>query len=113
MFVVADAVVVVFVFFVDESGLLTQYNYNDLIALDTSQIQSRFRVIQNEDAIPVQVPDIDGDDLDAYGKKVVDAGGKIVVDKMEVPGGGHFTLFEDPDGIRLEMNHVPGKGLLA
>ena len=22
-------------------------------------------------------------------------------------------LFEDPDGIRLELNHVPGKGLLA
>jgi len=22
-------------------------------------------------------------------------------------------LFEDPDGIRLEVNHVPGKGLLA
>ena len=22
-------------------------------------------------------------------------------------------VFEDPDGIRLEMNHVPGKGLLA
>jgi hypothetical protein len=23
------------------------------------------------------------------------------------------VLFEDPDGIRLEMNHVPGQGLLA
>jgi hypothetical protein len=23
------------------------------------------------------------------------------------------VLFEDPDGIRLEVNHVPGKGLLA
>ena len=22
-------------------------------------------------------------------------------------------LFEDPDGIRLEINHVPGKGLLT
>jgi hypothetical protein len=22
------------------------------------------------------------------------------------------VLFEDPDGIRLEVNHVPGKGLL-
>lgn len=26
---------------------------------------------------------------------------------------GYFSvLFEDPDGIRLELNHVPGKGLL-
>ena len=24
-----------------------------------------------------------------------------------------LILFEDPDGIRLELNHVPGKGLLA
>jgi catechol 2,3-dioxygenase-like lactoylglutathione lyase family enzyme len=24
-----------------------------------------------------------------------------------------LLLFEDPDGIRLELNHVPGKGLLG
>jgi hypothetical protein len=23
------------------------------------------------------------------------------------------VLFEDPDGTRLEINHVPGKGLLT
>jgi catechol 2,3-dioxygenase-like lactoylglutathione lyase family enzyme len=27
--------------------------------------------------------------------------------------GYYSLLFEDPDGIRLEFNHVPGKGLLA
>ena len=27
--------------------------------------------------------------------------------------GYYSVLFEDPDGIRLELNHVPGKGLLA
>lgn len=26
--------------------------------------------------------------------------------------GYYSILFEDPDGIRLEINHVPGKGLL-
>ena len=26
--------------------------------------------------------------------------------------GYYSVLFEDPDGIRLEMNHVPGRGLL-
>ncbi len=26
---------------------------------------------------------------------------------------GSSKLFEDPDGIRLEVNHVPGKGLLG
>lgn len=27
--------------------------------------------------------------------------------------GYYSVLFEDPDGIRLEANHVPGKGLLT
>jgi catechol 2,3-dioxygenase-like lactoylglutathione lyase family enzyme len=27
--------------------------------------------------------------------------------------GYYSVLFEDPDGIRLEINHVPGKGLLS
>lgn len=27
--------------------------------------------------------------------------------------GYYSMLFEDPDGIRLEINHVPGKGLLV
>jgi catechol 2,3-dioxygenase-like lactoylglutathione lyase family enzyme len=27
--------------------------------------------------------------------------------------GYYSVLFEDPDGIRLEINYVPGKGLLA
>jgi catechol 2,3-dioxygenase-like lactoylglutathione lyase family enzyme len=26
--------------------------------------------------------------------------------------GYYSVLFEDPDGIRIEINHVPGKGLL-
>lgn len=27
--------------------------------------------------------------------------------------GYYSTLFEDPDGIRIEVNYVPGKGLLS
>jgi catechol 2,3-dioxygenase-like lactoylglutathione lyase family enzyme len=27
--------------------------------------------------------------------------------------GYYSVLFEDPDGMRLEISHVPGKGLLA
>ena len=26
--------------------------------------------------------------------------------------GYYYVLFEDPDGIRIEINHIPGKGLL-
>jgi predicted enzyme related to lactoylglutathione lyase len=46
---------------------------------------------------------IEVEDLTAYRKKIVDAGGKVVVDEMEVPGVGSFSLFEDPDGRVLGM----------
>jgi predicted enzyme related to lactoylglutathione lyase len=41
---------------------------------------------------------IDVDDLAAYRKKIVAAGGQIVVEEMAVPGMGKFALFSDPDG---------------
>jgi hypothetical protein len=41
---------------------------------------------------------INVNDLAAYRKRIVDAGGKIVVEKMDVPGMGSFSLFEDTDG---------------
>ena len=42
-------------------------------------------------------------------------GAKIVHAPEDGPWApGYYSgLFEDPDGIRLEVNHVPGKGLLA
>jgi predicted enzyme related to lactoylglutathione lyase len=43
------------------------------------------------------------DDLDAYASKIRDAGGKMLVEKMEVPGVGHLSLFEDLDGRVLGM----------
>ena len=46
---------------------------------------------------------IDVDDLDAYTSKITEAGGKIVVDKMDVPGVGQLSLFEDPEGRVLGM----------
>lgn len=41
-------------------------------------------------------------------------GAKIIHGPEEGPWakGYYSVLFEDPDGIRLEVNHVPGKGLL-
>ncbi len=41
---------------------------------------------------------IDVDDLDKFRKKIIAAGGKVVVEEIEVPGVGAFALFEDPDG---------------
>jgi catechol 2,3-dioxygenase-like lactoylglutathione lyase family enzyme len=53
-------------------------------------------------------------DVDALHAFVVELGAKIVHPPEEgawAPGY-YSVLFEDPDGIRLEANHVPGKGLL-
>jgi hypothetical protein len=33
--------------------------------------------------------------------------------EREWADGYYFFVFEDPDGIRLEINHIPGKGLLT
>ena len=46
---------------------------------------------------------VDVDDLDAYAAKINKAGGKVVVDKMDIPGVGQFSLFEDPDGRVMGM----------
>jgi predicted enzyme related to lactoylglutathione lyase len=46
---------------------------------------------------------IDVDDLDAYRRKVVAAGGKIHVEEQEVPGMGSFCLFTDPEGRMMGL----------
>ena len=54
-------------------------------------------------------------DVDALHAFLVKIGAHIVHAPEEGPWapGYYSVLFEDPDGIRLEMNHVPGKGLLT
>ncbi len=46
---------------------------------------------------------IDVDDLAAYCKKIVAAGGKIHVEEQEVPGMGAFALFTDPEGRMMGL----------
>jgi uncharacterized protein len=46
---------------------------------------------------------IDVDDIDSYATSITGAGGKIVVEKMDVPGVGQMALFEDPDGRVLGL----------
>ena len=43
------------------------------------------------------------DDLAAFRRRVVEAGGRIVVEEQEVPGMGSFSLFADPDGRVMGM----------
>jgi predicted enzyme related to lactoylglutathione lyase len=38
------------------------------------------------------------DDLAAYRTKVLEAGGKILIEEQAVPGMGSFCLFADPEG---------------
>jgi catechol 2,3-dioxygenase-like lactoylglutathione lyase family enzyme len=54
-------------------------------------------------------------DVDALHEFLVGIGAKIVHPPEDGPWapGYYSVLFEDPDGLRLEMNHVPGRGLLA
>ena len=54
-------------------------------------------------------------DVDAVYALVRELGATIVHPPEDGPWapGYYSILFEDPDGIRLELNHVPGKGLLG
>lgn len=54
------------------------------------------------------------EDVDALHAFLQELGATIVHAPEEGPWapGYYSLLFEDPDGIRLEINHVPGKGLL-
>jgi catechol 2,3-dioxygenase-like lactoylglutathione lyase family enzyme len=54
-------------------------------------------------------------DVDTLHGFLIKLGAKIVHPPEEgawAPGY-YSVLFEDPDGIRIEVNHVPGKGLLG
>ena len=54
-------------------------------------------------------------DVDTVHEFLTSIGATIVHPPEDGPWapGYYSVLFEDPDGIRLEVNHVPGKGLLA
>lgn len=53
-------------------------------------------------------------DVDEAYAFVKSMGAKIIhpPEEASFAPGYYSVLFEDPDGIRIEMNHVPGKGLL-
>jgi catechol 2,3-dioxygenase-like lactoylglutathione lyase family enzyme len=54
-------------------------------------------------------------DVDAIYQFLLRAGARIIHPPAEGAwaSGYYSVLFEDPDGLRLEVNHIPGKGLLA
>ena len=54
-------------------------------------------------------------DVDRIEAFLVEIGAHIVSPAQEGPWapGYYYVLFEDPDGIRLEVNFVPGQGVLG
>jgi catechol 2,3-dioxygenase-like lactoylglutathione lyase family enzyme len=54
------------------------------------------------------------EDIDALHTFLVEIGAKIIHAPETGPWAPEYysVLFEDPDGIRIEANHVPGKGNL-
>lgn len=46
---------------------------------------------------------IDSDDIEADLKKVVELGGKVLQEKMEIPQTGWFGIFQDPTGNVLAI----------
>jgi len=54
------------------------------------------------------------EDVEELYQVACDAGATIVREPREdgYAPGYYSTLFEDPDGIRIEINFVPGRGLL-
>ena len=55
------------------------------------------------------------EDIDLLHDRLWDMSARIIrAPREDAWAPGYYSvLFEDPDGIRLEMNYVPGKGLLA
>lgn len=54
-------------------------------------------------------------DVEALYNTAVELSARIIREPREsdFAPGYYSTLFEDPDGIRIEVNFVPGKGLLS
>lgn len=52
-------------------------------------------------------------DVDAVHAFLVEIGARIVhAPQQDAYAPGYYSvLFEDPDGVRLEVNHVPGRGV--
>lgn len=46
---------------------------------------------------------IEVDDIPAYLEKVESRGGKTTIPMTEIPGGGHFAWFSDPEGTLMGL----------
>jgi predicted enzyme related to lactoylglutathione lyase len=62
-----------------------------------------FNVIDKDHKAGEIIPYLQVDDIEAMLAKITAHGGRTVKGKTEIPGEGHFGLFEDPSGNRVGL----------
>jgi predicted enzyme related to lactoylglutathione lyase len=55
----------------------------------------------------VWVPYVQVNDIRASTTKAASLGGKIIVDSQEIPGGGTFSVVQDPTGAVFGLFQTP------
>ena len=70
---------------------------------DGSGFGGGFNTVSEENPAGKVLVYIDSDDIEADLKKVVQLGGKILHEKMEIPQTGWFVIFQDPTGNVLAL----------
>jgi len=70
---------------------------------DGSGFGGGFNAASEENPVGKVLVYIDSDDIEADLKKAVSLGGKVVQEKMEIPGTGWFGIFDDPEGNRIAL----------
>ena len=57
----------------------------------------------------VWVPYVQVNDIHASTKKAGSLGGKVIVDSQDIPGGGTFSVVQDPTGAVIGLFQTPKK----
>jgi predicted enzyme related to lactoylglutathione lyase len=70
---------------------------------DGSGFGGGFNTVSEENPAGKVLVYIDSDNIETDLKKVVQLGGKVLHEKMEIPGTGWFGIFEDPTGNVLAL----------
>ena len=66
-------------------------------------------IAKREQAWQSVTPTIEVPSADAYGERIVRAGGTIIVPKVAIKGVGHLLTFKDPDGnVFAILEPAPG-----
>ncbi len=61
--------------------------------------------MKSKDGQPRTVNTIEVSSVDEYARKVVEAGGQVVVPKMPIPGVGYLAYCTDPSGLIFGIMH--------